>query len=523
LRTGLARRLAPAALIAGVIAHCPPAPASPAGERLVHVGDFTSPLYLTAPPHDRHRLFVVERGGAIQVVRDRVKQPLPFLDVSADIARGGERGLLSMAFPPDYQTTGRFYIFYTASDADGDLRIQEVRRSAASADRADPETRRTVLTIDHHESGGHNGGQLQVGPDGMLYVGTGDGGKFGDSHGHAQDTNHLLGKLLRIDPRPTRRFPYRVPIDNPFVGRRGSDAVWDYGLRNPWRFSFDLKSGDLAITDVGEASWEEVDLEPHGSHGGLNFGWNRCEARHAYPPTSPPSPCRFAHTAPVLEYAHGVGTCAITGGYVVRDPALTGLRGRYLYADYCKGTLRSAKLARPSVRDDRTVVSPEGEPLQVPRLASFGQDAGGCVYVISLTGPVYRLAADTSEGPGPCPPRKFDFGLPAIEVDPPSAQRHVRERGLLVRSRCDEFCAMRAFGYVSVLGSSSRLALHSALDTEPAGVRGKFRLALTDETREAVDHALDEDKRVYGYVRVRARDAARNARTSRRIRVRILD
>ena len=236
-----------------------------------------------------HRAFVVERAGTIRVVKDGVKLPTPFLDISAQVAtddgQSTERGLLSMAFAPDYDQTGRFYVYYTgrppASPQLGDIVVDEYRRSATNPDVADPSTRRTILTIPHSAFDYHNGGQLAFGPDGLLWIGVGDGGGDSDPAGNGQNPGTLLGKILRVDPRPGDAL---APADNPFGAGGGSPLVWSYGLRNPFRFSFDRLTGDLAIGDVGESFDEEVDFAPKaaGLGRGANYGWNVIEGNYAY-------------------------------------------------------------------------------------------------------------------------------------------------------------------------------------------------------------------------------------------------
>ena len=301
---------------------------------------------------------------------------------------GGERGLLSIAFPPDYASSGRFYVYYTARSPDGAMTIAEFRR--ASADRAAPASRRIVLSIPHPR-GNHNGGQLQFGPDGYLWIGTGDGGGAGDPDFNGQDLNSLSGKLLRIDPHETGAAAYSVPGDNPFAGQSGRRGeIWAYGLRNPWRFSFDRGTGDLVIGDVGQGEWEEIDFAPAPGRGrGANYGWGCWEGRHVFDGNAVEPGCRPlpAQVAPVHEYSHSRG-CSVTGGYVVRDPALPALSGRYVYGDYCRNPLWSVRLATPNAQDDRQL------GLGVPGLSSFGEDACGRVYATSGDGPLYLLEAE---------------------------------------------------------------------------------------------------------------------------------
>jgi glucose/arabinose dehydrogenase len=338
------------------------------------VGTFSEPTYVTAPPGDRRRLFVVEQQGTIRVVHRGRKRDRPFLDIRDRVQAGGERGLLSMAFAPNYRKSRRFYVYYT--DRGGDIQVVEFR---GRRNRARKRSARRVFEQDHSTYGNHNGGQLQLGPDGFLYIGTGDGGGGGDPFESGQDLGSHLGKILRIDP--TGR-PYRVPRSNPFRGRDGArPAVYSYGLRNPWRFSFDRRTGDLVIADVGQNEWEEVNFVRRGRGRGANFGWNTFEGTHSYDAGSAPG-----HVPPVLEHSHGGdGFCSITGGYVLRHRSYGDLRGTYVYGDLCEGVVRGARLGPGRATGRRRFNA------QVSSLSSFGEDARGRVYAASLDGPVYRL------------------------------------------------------------------------------------------------------------------------------------
>jgi glucose/arabinose dehydrogenase len=360
------------------------APAQPAaGVKLVRVGNFEQPVYVIAPPGDRHRVFVVERTGRIRVIRDGHKLTRPFLDLRNQVSSGGERGLLSMAFPPDYATSRRFYVDYT--DRNGDTRVVEFRRSG-SRDRGVKASARLVL-FQRQPEPNHNGGLIVFGPDNLMYIGLGDGGGADDQHGsrgNGQSLSTLLGKILRIAPRASGGRAYTVPRDNPFVGRRGArHEIYAYGLRNPWRFSFDRATGDMAIGDVGQNQVEEVDFARRGGARGVNYGWRVWEGRRReYPGESAPGA-----VFPVLTYTHDGGGCSVTGGYVVRDPRLRALAGEYVYGDYCLGRIRAVRLGPGSARGDHSL------GLHVSQLSSFGEDAGGRVYATSLDGSVYRLAA----------------------------------------------------------------------------------------------------------------------------------
>jgi len=373
-------RMAEPAPTATQEATAPPAAATARGVRLRRIGSFDAPVFVTSPPGDRSRQFVVEQGGRVMVVRDGRKLGTPFLDIRGQVTAGGEQGLLSLAFAPDYAESGRFYVYFT--DGAGDQRIVEYRRR--DADRADPGSARLVLRMADSESN-HNGGLLLFGPDDLLYVGTGDGGGGGDRHGprgNAQNLGSLLGKILRIDPRSRAGRPYTVPDSNPFVGRSGARGeVYSYGLRNPWRFSFDRATGDLAIGDVGQNEYEEISFVRRGKGRGANFGWRPFEGRARYT-AGERAP---GHVRPVIVRKHSDGNCSITGGVVVRDPRLGGLRGRYVFGDYCKGRIESARLSPGRARGVRRT------SLRVSSLSSFGEDAEGRVYATSLDGPMYRI------------------------------------------------------------------------------------------------------------------------------------
>jgi glucose/arabinose dehydrogenase len=353
------------------------------GVRLVKVGGFNTPVYVTQPPGDSRRLMVVEQTGRIMVVRGGRKVATPFLDIRSQVEYGGEQGLLSVAFPPDYQSSGRFYVYFTNRGA-ADNRIVEYRR--ATADRANPASARVVLTMPNLEPN-HNGGLLLFGPDRLMYVGTGDGGGGNDQHGAAGNAQNLgspLGKILRIDPQASGGRPYTIPSSNPFVNRAGARGeIYSYGLRNPWRFSFDRSTGALTIGDVGQDQVEEIDFVGRGRARGTNFGWRPWEGRRRN--FNEPAP---GAVFPVITHTHASGFCSITGGYVVRDRNVPSLFGRYVYADFCDARIRSVRLHTGRVA--------QGRPLALPNLSqisSFGQDNSGRVYVVSLAGSVYRLAA----------------------------------------------------------------------------------------------------------------------------------
>jgi glucose/arabinose dehydrogenase len=337
------------------------------------VSGLDRPVFLDAPAGDP-RLFVVEQGGTIRVVSGDAVLPTPFLTVP--VSTGGERGLLGLAFHPGYAANGRLFVMYT--DPGGDSVVAEYH-AAPGADVADPAPVRTVLTVDQ-PAANHNGGMLAFGPDGYLYVGLGDGGGADDTFGNAQDTGTLLGSILRLDVDGAA--PYAVPADNPLVGRSGRDEIWVWGLRNPWRFSFDAVTGDMLIGDVGQDAAEEIDL---ATSGGANFGWpvregGGCRAG---------SPCASAGlTAPIHEYRHPEG-CSVTGGYVYRGAALPALQGTYFYSDFCTGWIRSFRVEAGAATDHREWTS-LGSP---GRVVSFGTDGSGEMYVLTIDGTVREIVA----------------------------------------------------------------------------------------------------------------------------------
>jgi glucose/arabinose dehydrogenase len=320
-----------------------------------------SPVHLAATPSEADRLYVVEQVGRIRVVEGGRLRPQPFLDIAGDVRAGGEQGLLSVAFAPDYEESRRFYVNYT--DVNGDTRVVEFEaRDGGQA------ARRRELLLVHQPYANHNGGQLAFGPDGRLYVGMGDGGSGGDPENRAQDLEERLGKLLSID-----------------VDEGGGEwRIEGYGLRNPWRFSFDRETGDLWIADVGQGEWEEIDFTPNPSPGLENYGWDVYEGTREYEPKEPNARGRLV--MPVAEYAHG-GECSITGGFVYRGERIPAAAGHYFYGDYCSGRVWAVE------RQGRGVSRPRTFPFQVPALSSFGEDAAGELYLLSLQGDVFRLEA----------------------------------------------------------------------------------------------------------------------------------
>ncbi len=388
------------------------------------IGEFDQPTFVTSDPADAESLFVVEREGRVAHVDP--SGTAEFADLTSLVSCcEEERGLLSIALAPDFADSGRFYAAYAGKTAAGgqlgDIHVDAFRHVNGEL------IRERILTVGHSEHGNHNGGQLVFGPDGHLYVSLGDGGGGGDPLGSGQSLDTLLGKILRIDPSPGAEPPYSIPPSNPFAGGAGRDEIWSYGLRNPWRFSFDRTTADMVVADVGQNAREEVDFAPSpGDGAGANYGWNCREGLIAY--VGAPESCDGlgGFTEPVFDYPHAdpggdvAHGCSVTGGYVVRDASLGDLYGRYLYADFCVGELRSLVLpasGKGSATDDRS------EGLSVANPTSFGEDSCGRIYVASIGGTVYRLVGDA---PAQCPsppgpgPANGDFGGPP---PPPRAAR----------------------------------------------------------------------------------------------------
>lgn len=357
----------------------PPGDAEAVELELVAEG-FDRPVHLAVAPGDTTRVFVVEQAGRIRVVRSGEVLGTPFLDVSGLITSGGERGLLSVAFHPEHGSNGRLFAFYT--DPSGDARVVEYR-VGSDPDVADPGSARVVLEVDQPFTN-HNGGLVAFGPDGYLYVGLGDGGGSGDPLDQGQNAATLLGSILRIDVDGSE--PYAIPPDNPFVGHgEARPEIWAYGLRNPWRFGFDPGTGDLYIADVGERRWEEVNVEPEGAGGGINYGWNIMEASECFGG----GPCDTTGLAlPVYEYRTNVEGCSVTGGEVYRGERLPELEGLYFFGDYCEGWIRSFRYVNGEARDVR-----DWAELGTPgNITSFGTDGRGELYVLTHQGRIYRLA-----------------------------------------------------------------------------------------------------------------------------------
>jgi glucose/arabinose dehydrogenase len=337
----------------------------------------SKPVFATHSGDGSGQLFIVEQTGRVRVIRKGVMQATPFLDLRSKISNGSERGLLGLAFHPDYRTNGKFYVNYT--NKAGATVVAEYYRSATNASRAGTKTK-TILKIAQPYAN-HNGGMLAFGPDGYLYVGMGDGGSAGDPGNRAQNVNSLLGKMLRLNVNTKKAFT--VPPSNPYVGRAGHDLVWSIGLRNPWRFSFDRANGDLWIGDVGQNRYEEINHLAGSTRGrGANYGWRQLEGNACFKPATG---CRkTGKTMPVAVYGHG-GNCSVTGGYVYRGLTYPDLAGVYLFGDFCSGRIWGLDSAGPNTQ------SPVLLKDTALMISSFGEDQAGNVYVVDLAGSVYRI------------------------------------------------------------------------------------------------------------------------------------
>ena len=327
-----------------------------------------SPVFLTQPLNDG-RIFVVEQGGRIRVVKNGVLQTTPFLDISTRVLSGGERGLLSVAFHPQYATNHFFYVYFT-TQTNGDIRVERFT-TTSNPEVADPTTAKLIITAPHSTYANHNGGLLTFGPDGMLYAGLGDGGGGGDPLGNGQNFNSLLGSLLRLDV--DHGDPYAIPSDNPFVGQANHRGeVWAKGLRNPWRYAFDAPTSLLYIADVGQDLHEEVDVVAT-NRAGLNYGWPVMEGLSCY---NAATCTQTGFELPLIDYGHN-GPCSITGGYVYRGSAIPAISGHYFYSDYCAGFLKSFRY------QNGVAVDQKDWGLTTAAVASFGVDFAGELYILS--------------------------------------------------------------------------------------------------------------------------------------------
>jgi glucose/arabinose dehydrogenase len=345
--------------------------------KLTPIARIEAPTAFATRKGDR-AFYVTEQVGRVRAVRDGNLDAQPVLDLTADVGSGGESGLLGIAFSSDGT---KMYVYFT--NRDGDIRVDEYSMAGNAADAG---SRRELLAVDHPPASNHNGGQLGFGPDGMLYAGLGDGGGAGDQgSGHAEGGNGqsldtMLGKIVRIDPRASGGREYTIPPDNPFANGGGLPEIWAYGLRNPWRFSWDLETNDLWIADVGQNQWEEIDFVAGGRAAGVNFGWNRLEGTHQFSGEVPPNA-----VAPIYEYSHDGGGCSVTGGYVYRGTKIPDLRGAYVFTDYCAGTLRAIS-QRGGKLIDRRDLGAKGN-----QVAAFGQSQDGELYVLSQGDGLQRI------------------------------------------------------------------------------------------------------------------------------------
>jgi glucose/arabinose dehydrogenase len=414
-----------------------PASAS-AGVTAAVVGTFSAPTYIAAPPGDTHRLFVVQQSGQVELIKDGQRQATPFLDISSEVTDvGGEQGLLSMAFSPDYATSRRFYVYYTTRTCPQspgcDEHVSEFTADSGG-DTASAASERVLITIPHPSQSNHNGGQLQFGPDGDLYISVGDGGGGNDTEMNAQHKTTLLGKILRVSPQPGGT--YTIPVGNPFSGgpecssgpssSTNCPEIWAYGLRNPWRFSFDSATGDMVIGDVGQSAEEEIDFAHPGQNVGANYGWPCYEGLEldSLAPASECSPLPSSVVLPVLTYPHpqncsGASFCGdgIIGGYVIHDPTLPSLDGCYVYGDLGVPGLRAVHLDQPSASAS-IALGP-----QIGSLSSFGLDGSGTLYAADIAnGDVYRIESDGNSATDPrCAPPSPPASPPAPPPAPPLA------------------------------------------------------------------------------------------------------
>jgi glucose/arabinose dehydrogenase len=345
----------------------------------------SKPVFATTAPDGSGRVFIVEQTGRIRILKSGRVLSTPFLNIASSVSRGSEQGLLGLAFHPNFKSNGKLYVNFTRLD--GDTVIREYRVSATNPNVVSPSSKRLILRIDQPYSN-HNGGGIAFGPDGYLYIGMGDGGGGGDPQNRAQNLASLLGKMLRIDVNGTSGSrPYRIPASNPFVGKSGLDQIWQYGLRNPWRWSFDRATGDLWIGDVGQNSWEEIDRAPKTTSGagrGVNWGWDILEGRHCYP-SSVSSCSTTGKTMPLVEYPHSGGRCAVTGGYVYRGTRIPALVGGYVFGDYCSGEIwvvaaNATAPATPTLLLNTGLL-----------ISSFGESTTHELLVTDLGGRLYRI------------------------------------------------------------------------------------------------------------------------------------
>ena len=341
------------------------------------------PLAIANAGDGSGRLFVAEQGGAVYIVKGSTVTKTPFLNIAGQVSGGSEQGLLGLAFHPNFPADNRVFVDYTNTTAVGNTVVSSFRVDPGSPNVVIPGSEVPILNVTQPYAN-HNGGGIAFGPDGDLYIALGDGGSGGDPQNHAQDLNSLLGKILRIDvDHPAGGKQYGIPTSNPFVGKAGADEIWLYGLRNPFRFSFDRTKGDLWIGDVGQNAWEEIDVARKGI-GGLNFGWRMMEGAHCY---NPSSGCSTAgKTLPVVEYSHSFG-CAVIGGNVYRGAAYPVLKGGYVFSDECSGNTWAVNAAGTG---PRALVKVAGAPTGI---AGYGESEAGELYAADLNGRIFRVSA----------------------------------------------------------------------------------------------------------------------------------
>jgi glucose/arabinose dehydrogenase len=488
---------------------------------------FNQPFYVTGEPGVPSRIYVVEAAGRIRLVSSGVVQGTSFLDINTEVwdrAEGScECGMFSMAFAPDYATSGRFYVFFTRDVDQGvhELVIKEFRRTT-DPNNIDEATGRDVLVIPHPNADNHNGGQLQFGPDGLLYISAGDGG---NTPQNGQSTSTLLGKILRIDPVDPPGSPtYSIPASNPFVGVAGADEIYSYGLRNPYRFSFDRLTGDLIIGDVGAGSLEEIDFAPNGGGLGANFGWTCFEGTSVHSTSGSCNPLPANHTPPVLEYPNPAVGSAADGGFVVRDTALPSLLGRYVYADTfdaLNNQIRSAQL----IPGDAVGDAPTG--LTANFVVSFGEDACGHIYVAHGGNTVSRI--EPTSGPLPCAPQVVP-GTPTAPVTPVQAQGDARGPGLSIDARggrragargevtvvvgCDERCVVNGGG--GIVMPRTDIGLDPDALSLTAGVPGALHLDLSRREAKRLLGELRDGGRAKAKLELTAVDGAGNQTVAER-------
>lgn len=350
------------------------------------VSGLSSPVFITDAGDGTDRFFIVEQSGRIKIwIPGTGVLGTPFLNIAGEVSFGGERGLLGLAFHPNYETNRKLYVYFTRSG--GDIVVREYKTMVSNPNRVNKDSKRLILRIEHSAQTNHNGGMLLFGPDGYLYLGTGDGGGQDDPHNRGQRTDTLLGKMLRIDvDGRTGGKGYGIPSSNPYVGEPGKNEIWQRGLRNPWRFSFDNANGNLWIGDVGQDSWEEIDRAIDNASGpgrGINWGWDVLEGTHCH---SPSSGCNTTgKTKPVTEYANAGSRCAVTGGYVYRGTDISALVGGYVFADYCTGEIF---VISAGASDGVNPTLLENTPYLI---SSFGERPNGELFVVGLGGTIYQI------------------------------------------------------------------------------------------------------------------------------------